>query len=173
MGTNSKKSAIYYSTASNGVLAMFARLFIAHPQSVGESYFEHQRVAFSFAGPCFWLAALASCMPSIPGLCERTAASGSKCCTGAWSPTAACAELSLSFLDFLIRMPREFSSREFRRSSSSGADERVPFRTKLSEKYDVPKTFPVRNFFCRVFSNDCLLRLLLFTALVMRDMNAR
>jgi len=52
---------------------MFARLFIAHPQSVGESYFEHQRVAFSFAGPLL-LAGFACLLHAvIPGLCERTA----------------------------------------------------------------------------------------------------
>ena len=52
---------------------MFARLFIAHPESVGESYFEHQRVAFSFAGPLL-LAGFACLLHAvIPGLCERTA----------------------------------------------------------------------------------------------------
>ena len=52
---------------------MFARLFITHPQSVGENYFEHQRMAFSFAGPLL-LAGLACLIHAvIPGLCERTA----------------------------------------------------------------------------------------------------
>ena len=52
---------------------MFVRLFIAHPQSVGESYFEHQRMAFSFAGPLL-LAGFACLLHAIiPGLCERTA----------------------------------------------------------------------------------------------------
>ena len=52
---------------------MIARLFFAHPQSVGESYFEHQRVAFSFAGPLL-LAGFACLLHAvIPGLCERTA----------------------------------------------------------------------------------------------------
>ncbi|HWF63625.1 MAG TPA: DUF6356 family protein [Rhizomicrobium sp.] len=52
---------------------MFARLFITHPQSVGETYLEHQRVAFSFAGPLL-LAGLACLLHAvIPGLCERTA----------------------------------------------------------------------------------------------------
>ena len=54
---------------------MFARLFITHPQSVGESYFEHQRMAFSFAGPLL-LAGFACLVHAvIPGLCERTASS--------------------------------------------------------------------------------------------------
>src|SRR5580698_5382994 len=30
---------------------VFKRLFLSHPASVGESYFEHQRVALSFALP--------------------------------------------------------------------------------------------------------------------------
>jgi len=54
---------------------MFARLFLNHPQSVGESYFEHQRVAFSFAGPLL-LAGFACLLHAVvPGLCERTASS--------------------------------------------------------------------------------------------------
>ena len=32
------------------IKAAAARLFLDHPKSVGESYFEHQRAAFSFAG---------------------------------------------------------------------------------------------------------------------------
>lgn len=54
---------------------MFARLFLVHPQSVGESYFEHQRAALSFAGPLL-LAGVACLLHAvIPGLCERTASS--------------------------------------------------------------------------------------------------
>lgn len=54
---------------------MFARLFLVHPQSVGETYLQHQRMAFSFAGVLF-LAALACLLHAlIPGLCERTASS--------------------------------------------------------------------------------------------------
>jgi hypothetical protein len=54
---------------------MFARLFLAHPQSVGESYLEHQRVAFSFAATLL-LAGFACLLHAvIPGLCERTASS--------------------------------------------------------------------------------------------------
>jgi Family of unknown function (DUF6356) len=52
---------------------MFARLFLSHPESVGESYFEHQRAALSFAGPLL-LAGFACILHAmIPGLCERTA----------------------------------------------------------------------------------------------------
>ena len=52
---------------------MFARLFVTHPQSVGESYFEHQRVAFSFAGNLLFAGCACLLHAFIPGLCERTA----------------------------------------------------------------------------------------------------
>ena len=52
---------------------MFARLFVAHPQSVGESYFEHQRVAFSFAAVLLFAGCACLLHAFIPGLCERTA----------------------------------------------------------------------------------------------------
>ena len=52
---------------------MFARLFLTHPQSVGEGYFEHQRVAFSFAGPLLLAGCACLLHAFIPGLCERTA----------------------------------------------------------------------------------------------------
>lgn len=65
----------YITPATDGVLAMFARLFLTHPQSVGETYLEHQRVAVSFAGPLL-LAGFACLLHAmIPGLCERTASS--------------------------------------------------------------------------------------------------
>ncbi len=52
---------------------MFRRLFLSHPFSVGESYFQHQRVALSFALPLLGagLAALAHAV--VPGVCEQTA----------------------------------------------------------------------------------------------------
>ena len=52
---------------------LIARAFTAHPAKVGESYFGHMAVAFSFAG---WLAlaAMAAVIHAlIPALCERTA----------------------------------------------------------------------------------------------------
>lgn len=52
---------------------MFARLFISHPQSVGESYLEHQRVAFSFAGTLLLAGCACLLHAFIPGLCECTA----------------------------------------------------------------------------------------------------
>ncbi len=52
---------------------MFRRLFLSHPQQAGESYFQHQRVALSFALPLL-AAGLAAVLHSIvPGVCERTA----------------------------------------------------------------------------------------------------
>ncbi|MDU8913467.1 DUF6356 family protein [Aestuariicoccus sp. MJ-SS9] len=49
------------------------RVFLDHPATVGESYFEHMRFALSFA---FWLvvAGLAALVHAvIPALCETTA----------------------------------------------------------------------------------------------------
>lgn len=49
------------------------RLFLDHPATVNESYFQHMRFAFGFA---FWLA-VAACAALIhaviPALCETTA----------------------------------------------------------------------------------------------------
>ena len=50
MGTNSLESAIAFA-GHPGLNAMFQRLFLAHPARVNESYFQHQRVALSFALP--------------------------------------------------------------------------------------------------------------------------
>jgi hypothetical protein len=52
---------------------MFRRLFLSHPSAVGESYFQHQRVALSFALPLLGagLAALAHAV--VPGVYEQTA----------------------------------------------------------------------------------------------------
>jgi hypothetical protein len=49
------------------------RVFIAHPETVDESYFEHMRFAAGFA---FWLsvaAGAAAIHALIPALCETTA----------------------------------------------------------------------------------------------------
>jgi uncharacterized membrane protein len=51
----------------------FAAIFLDHPESVDESYFQHMRFAFTFA---FWLgtAALAAAVHAvIPALCETSA----------------------------------------------------------------------------------------------------
>ena len=49
------------------------RLFTAHPASVGESYFEHMRVALSFAVPLGKAAGAALVHAFLPFLCESTA----------------------------------------------------------------------------------------------------
>ena len=51
---------------------MFDRLFLQHPRSVGETYFEHAAMAFGFAARLF-LAALACTIHAlVPGVLQRT-----------------------------------------------------------------------------------------------------
>jgi len=52
---------------------MFQRLFLSHPQQAGESYFQHQRTALSFALPLLGAGLVAIVHAVVPGLCERTA----------------------------------------------------------------------------------------------------
>lgn len=52
---------------------MFRRLFLSHPQQAGESYFQHQRVALSFALPLLGAGLAAMVHAFVPGLYERTA----------------------------------------------------------------------------------------------------
>ena len=52
---------------------MFRRLFLSHPHQVGESYFQHQRVALSFALPLLGAGLAAIAHAAVPALCERTA----------------------------------------------------------------------------------------------------
>ena len=52
---------------------MFRRLFLSHPQKAGESYFQHQRVALSFALPLLGAGFAAMIHAFVPGLYERTA----------------------------------------------------------------------------------------------------
>lgn len=52
---------------------MFKRLFLSHPGAVGETYFQHQRVALSFALPLLGAGIAALVHAVVPGLCERTA----------------------------------------------------------------------------------------------------
>ena len=47
--------------------------FFAHPHSVDETYFEHMRFAFWFAGSLFVAAGAALVHAFIPSLCEKTA----------------------------------------------------------------------------------------------------
>jgi hypothetical protein len=51
---------------------MFRRLFLSHPLQAGESYFQHQRVALSFALPLLGAGLAAIVHAVVPGLCERT-----------------------------------------------------------------------------------------------------
>lgn len=53
--------------------SLFGRIFLAHPETVDETYFGHMRFALSFG---FWLgaAAFAALIHAfIPALCETTA----------------------------------------------------------------------------------------------------
>ena len=54
-------------------MAVIDRLFLSHPRSVGESYFEHQRVALSFALPLLGAGLAALLHALVPAACERTA----------------------------------------------------------------------------------------------------
>lgn len=57
----------------NKGFGVFRRLFLSHPASVGENYFEHQRVALSFALPLLGAGLAAFAHAFVPALCERTA----------------------------------------------------------------------------------------------------
>ncbi len=52
---------------------MIARLFLNHPRSVEESYFEHMRFAGWFAGKLFIAMFAAMVHAIVPGLFEKTA----------------------------------------------------------------------------------------------------
>jgi hypothetical protein len=52
---------------------MFQRWFLDHPRSVGESYFEHQRVAFGFSAALFMAAIACFIHGLVPGLFKHTA----------------------------------------------------------------------------------------------------
>ncbi|HET7083898.1 MAG TPA: DUF6356 family protein [Rhizomicrobium sp.] len=52
---------------------MFRRLFLSHPRQAGESYFQHQRTALSFALPLMGAGLAAMVHAIVPGLCETTA----------------------------------------------------------------------------------------------------
>ncbi|MGE0238080.1 MAG: DUF6356 family protein [Parvibaculaceae bacterium] len=52
---------------------MMQRLFLAHPEKVGEGYFEHMLFALTFSGRLFKAAAAALLHAFVPALCETTA----------------------------------------------------------------------------------------------------
>lgn len=58
--------------------SLIDRLFLDHPRSVNETYFEHLSFAFSFAGTLFFAAAAALVHAFIPSLCEKTASTAVK-----------------------------------------------------------------------------------------------
>jgi hypothetical protein len=55
------------------MIRAFARIFIDHPQSVGETYFEHMRFAGSFAAHLLMAGIAALVHAVIPCLFEKTA----------------------------------------------------------------------------------------------------
>lgn len=52
---------------------MLRRIFIDHPESVDESYFQHMGVALSFAGLLALACGAALVHAIIPAACEKTA----------------------------------------------------------------------------------------------------
>ncbi len=52
---------------------MLRALFLAHPESVGETYVEHQGVALSFAGDLLSAGLACGVHALVPGLFTRTA----------------------------------------------------------------------------------------------------
>jgi hypothetical protein len=58
-------------TFSEG-LGMFDRIFAAHPRALGETYFTHQRAAFSYAGSLIAAGLAAAIHGIIPCLFETT-----------------------------------------------------------------------------------------------------
>lgn len=53
-------------------LSLRQRLFVTHPEAVDETYFEHMKVAFSFAGLLLRLAGCALIHGIIPAYHEHT-----------------------------------------------------------------------------------------------------
>ena len=51
---------------------MFKRMFIEHPESVGESYLEHMGVAASFGAAMFFGSLACFVHALFPGLCVKT-----------------------------------------------------------------------------------------------------
>jgi hypothetical protein len=51
---------------------MLERVFLAHPRSIDETYLEHQKVAFGFAGALFLAACACALHGLAPALCEKT-----------------------------------------------------------------------------------------------------
>jgi hypothetical protein len=56
-------------------MSVLNRLFTAHPEAVGESYFEHLVFAWRFAGRLFRASLAAFIHGVVPAACEATASS--------------------------------------------------------------------------------------------------
>ena len=52
---------------------MLTKLFLSHPRSIDESYFEHARVALTFAGVLAYAAFAALMHAIVPAFFEKTA----------------------------------------------------------------------------------------------------
>jgi len=53
--------------------SFLSQRFLAHPASVNETYFQHMRFAFGFAGTLMLAAGAALVHAVVPALCETTA----------------------------------------------------------------------------------------------------
>lgn len=67
------KHVFEYIVALKGDTLMFAKLFLDHPKSVNEGYFEHARFALLFAILLMTAALAAFVHAIIPAACEKTA----------------------------------------------------------------------------------------------------
>ena len=64
---------VEYIVALKGVALMFTKLFLDHPKSVNEGYFEHARFALLLATLLMTAALAAFVHAIIPAACEKTA----------------------------------------------------------------------------------------------------
>jgi hypothetical protein len=71
--TPHKPACLLYNDALQQGAVMFRRLFLSHPQQTGETYFQHQRVALSFALPLLGAGFAAVAHAFVPGIFQRTA----------------------------------------------------------------------------------------------------
>jgi hypothetical protein len=62
-----------HSEIKGGKPMIVQRIFLAHPDKVGESYFEHMLFALKFSGRLFKASAAALLHAFVPSLCETTA----------------------------------------------------------------------------------------------------
>ena len=60
-------------SGESGIGQKFQAIFLSHPASIGESYFEHQRNALGFSVKLIWTGLAALIHALIPALCVNTA----------------------------------------------------------------------------------------------------